>query len=204
MTLEAPSVVWLVRHGQSAANAGLATEHPQSIPLTPLGREQAVAVAARIPQAPRWVVVSPFQRTHDTATPSLQRFPQTPVHTWPIQELTYLSPERCRGTRQAERQGWACDYWAVADPQRVDGAGAESFQAFMARVAHFAELLRSTEGFGIVFGHGMFLKAFLIGLHHGFDATPEAMRRFRALETEQPLANGQITEMTRPHWEVRT
>jgi probable phosphoglycerate mutase len=30
--------VWLIRHGQSASNAGLPSSDPESIPLTPLGR----------------------------------------------------------------------------------------------------------------------------------------------------------------------
>jgi phosphohistidine phosphatase SixA len=85
-------VIWLVRHGQSAANAGLATEHPATIALTTLGHKQSAQVAQQLPRSPDWVAISPFQRTADSAAPCIARFPQVQVFTWPIQELTYLSP----------------------------------------------------------------------------------------------------------------
>lgn len=184
--------IWLIRHGQSAANAGLVTEHPQTIALTALGVAQAEGIAQKMTQAPDWIVVSPFQRTADTAAPSLKRYPQLTVHTWPIQELTYLSPVRCRGTTVLDRQGWAQAYWQAGDPHAVDGEGAESYGQFMARVRSFSVRLKATPGFGAIFGHGMFLKAFLIALEHGFEATTESMARFRALESAAPLVNGQI------------
>jgi probable phosphoglycerate mutase len=190
-------VIWLVRHGQSAANAGLATEHPATIALTTLGHKQSAQVAQQLPRAPDWVAISPFQRTADSAAPCIARFPQVQVFTWPIQELTYLSPVRCRNTCASDRQEWAKAYWAASNPQAVDGEGAESFIEFMARVNQFATLLRETPGFGLVYGHGMFLKAFLIALEQGFEATASFMQRFRQLETAQPLTNGQIIELPR-------
>ncbi len=194
---QSPDLVWLVRHGQSAANAGLATEHPSSIALTEIGREQAARIATQINRAPDWMAVSPFARTTDTARPSLLKFPAVPVLTWPIQELTYLSPVRCRGTRAVDRKVWAQTYWAAADPLAIDGEGAESFAEFMARVRHFETLLSQTPGHGVVFGHGMFLKAFLIALEHGFEASPQAMQRFRQLESAEPIVNGQIMVLPR-------
>lgn len=49
---------WLVRHGESAANAGSATTDPATIPLTLVGRDQAVRVAAGLLQKPDLIVVS--------------------------------------------------------------------------------------------------------------------------------------------------
>lgn len=198
------SPIWLIRHGQSAANAGLVTEHPRTIPLTALGVAQAVAVAQNMTQAPDWIVVSPFQRTFDTAAPSLKRFPQLSVDIWPIQEMTYLSPVRCRGTTVLDRQGWASAYWQAGDPHAVDGEGAESYAQFMARVRNFSARLKATPGLGAVFGHGMFLKAFLIALDYGFEATTESMVRFRALESASPLVNGQIIIFDRQRLERLT
>lgn len=197
MTSKTNDVVWLVRHGQSAANAGLPTDHPSNIPLTDVGVAQSLDLAEQIVCPPRWIAVSPFRRTTDTATPSIIKFPDSLVSVWPIQELTYLSPVRCRGTCAADRQDWAKAYWAASNPHAVDGEGAESFIEFMCRVKNLAFLLKHTKGFGIVVGHGMFLKAFLLGLEHGFDASSCAMRRFRSLESDQPLHNGQIIQLSR-------
>ena len=197
MTAKETLPIWLIRHGQSAANAGMVTEHPQSIPLTALGVAQAEDIAKKMIQKPDWFVVSPFQRTLDTAGPSLKRFPEISVHSWPIQELTYLSPLRCRGTAAVDRQKWASTYWQTGDPHTIDGEGAESYAQFMARVRNFSVLLKATPGLGAVFGHGMFLKAFLISLDYGFEATTESMVRFRLLESAAPQANGQIIVFNR-------
>jgi broad specificity phosphatase PhoE len=202
MKTDFSELIWLIRHGQSAANAGLATEHPKTIPLTPLGQAQSEKIAQQIPRQPDWIAISPFQRTADSAAPCIARFPNVQVLTWPIQELTYLSPARCRNTCAADRQEWGQAYWAAANPQAVDGEGAESFIEFMARVQQFGRLLLETPGFGLVYGHGMFLKAFLIGLVQGFEATPSFMQTFRQLESAQPLKNGQIITVSRHQLKV--
>ena len=189
--------IWFVRHGQSAANAGLATDHPSSIPLTELGRSQAQAFADNLTVEPQWIAVSPFQRTSETAFPTVCKFPNVPVHVWPIQELTYLSPVRCKGTKASERQVWAKEYWERLDPLYIDGEGAESYAQFVQRLEHFEQLLRTTRGFGIVFGHGMFLKGFLVAREHKFDISPENMLRFRTVESQSPLKNVEITPFSR-------
>ncbi len=69
-----PSRLWLVRHGESTANAGARGETPEGTPLTAQGQEQAKAVVADLVKkvgTPTLVVVSPFLRTHQTAAPFL-------------------------------------------------------------------------------------------------------------------------------------
>jgi 2,3-bisphosphoglycerate-dependent phosphoglycerate mutase len=191
--------VWLIRHGQSQANAGAATEHPKSIALTELGREQAQRIAQQISFTPRTVIVSPFSRTLDTALPLLSKLRssgvEVPVKEWAIQEFTYLSPVRCRGTTAAERQVWAREYWHRADPDWDDGDGAESFRQLMARVEQFSSQLAQEKGPTVVFGHGMFFKAFLIGLEYDTQASAEAMRRYRTLESAAPIHNAEIVPL---------
>ena len=41
--------IWLVRHGQSAANAGLPTDYPSAIPLTDKGHVQSREFAQWLP-----------------------------------------------------------------------------------------------------------------------------------------------------------
>ncbi|WP_458366939.1 phosphoglycerate mutase family protein [Burkholderia pseudomallei] len=55
------------RHGESAANAGDATDDPASIPLTERGAQQAIAIARRFTSPPGIVICSPFYRAQQTA-----------------------------------------------------------------------------------------------------------------------------------------
>lgn len=101
--------IYCYRHGESAANAGAAnagaaTSDPALIPLTELGHEQAQALAATINTMPDLLVVSPFLRAQQTAVPLQQRYPQTQVVSWPVQEFTYLSPAKSAGTTAAQRR----------------------------------------------------------------------------------------------------
>ena len=87
-------LVRLIRHAESAANAGLATTAPDSIPLTEKGQLQARAIADSITSAPDLIISSPFERAIATALPTTERFPHVPFETWPVEEFTYLSPNR--------------------------------------------------------------------------------------------------------------
>jgi broad specificity phosphatase PhoE len=59
-------MLWLVRHGQTEANAAGLLLGRSDPPLSVLGREQATALAARVPVAAR-VVTSPLLRARETA-----------------------------------------------------------------------------------------------------------------------------------------
>jgi broad specificity phosphatase PhoE len=56
----------LIRHAQSAANAGLSTTAPDTIPPTDLGRLQAQALADSMTSVPDLIVASSFERAIDT------------------------------------------------------------------------------------------------------------------------------------------
>lgn len=118
----------LVRHGESAANAGQASRNHESIPLTHRGLEQAITVARSFTKAPELIVASPFSRAQATAQETSAIFPTVAIETWPIQEFTYLAPARCVDTTVAQRRDWVDAYWARAEPAFCDGEGAESFR----------------------------------------------------------------------------
>lgn len=80
--------VRLIRHGESAANAGEASLDHASIPLTAKGVEQAYLVAESFAQAPTLIVASPFARAQSTAMATAARFAAIPFETWPIHEFT--------------------------------------------------------------------------------------------------------------------
>ena len=152
--------VRLIRHGESAANAGQATLNHATIPLTLKGFEQAQLVALSFNHAPALIVASPFTRAHSTAMATAAVFPHIPFETWPIQEFTYLEPTRCTSTTVADRREWVEAYWAKADPGFTDGDGAESFLDFIARAQSFLECLAEHPAQEIVgYSHGQFINA---------------------------------------------
>jgi broad specificity phosphatase PhoE len=152
--------VRLIRHGESAANAGKASLDHASIPLTPKGVEQARLVAGSFVQAPDLIIASPFSRAQATAMQTVAAFSSVPFETWPIHEFTYLEPERCTNTTVAQRRDWVEEYWAKADPTFTDGQGAESFLNFISRAQSFLERLAEHPAQEIVaFSHGQFINA---------------------------------------------
>jgi 2,3-bisphosphoglycerate-dependent phosphoglycerate mutase len=188
-----PLTTWLIRHGQSTANAGLPTSSQSEAPLTDLGREQARALADRVSRRPDLLIVSPYLRTRATAEPIRARWPALRCETWPIQELTYLSPALCENTTVETRRPMVDAYWQRCDPDFVHGPGAESFADFLQRIRAFHDrLLGLTDDFAVVIGHGQFFRALAFGVARDFAATPERMRDHRAAETTNPMANGEI------------
>lgn len=152
--------VTLIRHGESAANAGEASLDHASIPLTLKGVEQAQLVALSFTKAPALIVASPFSRAQSTAMVTLAAFTSTPFENWPIHEFTYLEPARCTNTTVAQRRAWVEAYWAKSDPAFTDGEGAESFLDFISRAQSFLNRLAEHPAHDIaVFSHGQLINA---------------------------------------------
>jgi broad specificity phosphatase PhoE len=162
-----------------------------------VGRQQARDVADRVPRQPDLLIVSSFLRAADTAEPIRARWPLLRCETWPIHELTYLSPARCRGTTAETRRPLVDAYWQRCDPDYRDGPDAESFRSFMTRLLDFHRRLLALEGdFVIVVGHGQFFRAYQLSLSDGFAVSADWMRDYRATEIAQPMANCGIIEIT--------
>lgn len=198
--------VRLIRHAQSAANAGLATTSPDSIPLTELGRSQAQILAAQIVSPPDLIISSPFERAIHTALPLANRYPQVSLEIWAVEEFTYLSPGRLVGTTQAERKPMVDVYWNDGDQVAIDGPGAESFIELLKRAKVMLDRLAASTADNImVFSHGQFIRAVAWFIRLGEAAgTPENMRLFRELDTKDPLPNcaGYDLELREGRWEV--
>ncbi|MCI0395675.1 MAG: phosphoglycerate mutase family protein [Chloroflexi bacterium] len=188
---------WLIRHGQSEGNLGLATLDPASNPLTAAGWEQAGQVSAAFSQPPSLIVTSAYRRSQQTAEPTRQRFPAAPHEEWPVHEYTYLSPLLCRNTTPEQRRPLSDDYWQRCDPFYRHGEDAECFADFMERVAYLLTALsRREERFITIFGHGMFFRAVLWRLLRGpVELSSEAMRQFRAFEGSFDIPNGAIIKV---------
>lgn len=199
--------VRLIRHVQSAANAGLPTISPDSIPLSELGGSQAQILADHIASAPDLIISSPFERAIHTALPLANRYPQVSLEIWAVEEFTYLSPSRLVGTTQADRKPMVDAYWSEGDQAAIDGPGAESFIELLKRAKVMLDQLAiSTADNMLVFSHGQFIRAAAWFIRHGEAAgTPENMRLFRELDTKDPLPNcaGYDLELWEGQWEVK-
>jgi len=187
--------VWLIRHGQSTTNIGIWGRNPHQAELTSKGTEQALHIAKQIMTKPDLIITSPCKRALETAAPIIKRWDDIPVEVWPIQEIVYLSPEKCDHITLLQRQERVASYWRKADPLFCDGEDAESFANFIRRLQEFYKNLLTKNGFRVVIGHGQFFKAFILGLSHGFAATSEWMRWFRQQETTNPIANCEIIKL---------
>lgn len=195
MTQPAPRI-YLIRHGESAANAGEATDLPNTIPLTALGHQQAQALAQQFPEPPTLVVTSPFLRTYQTAAPTLARFPTARHEVWPVQEFTYLSPVSCIGTTAAARQPRARDYRERNDPDYVDGEGAESFVMLLQRTHAMLERLRHETGVVAVFTHGQMIRATQLLRENPQASAATLMRQFH---TTPAIPNAAVIPLSSPH-----
>lgn len=194
--------VFLIRHGESAANAGLATCDPATIPLTAAGEEQARLAAGKI-DSPTLIVSSPFERAMATAQLLRDRYPNTPFGEWVIQEFTYLDPARCAGTTVSDRREWVREYWSRADPHYLDGPGAETFAQFLLRVVKFLHRLSNLAGDCRIaaFGHGQFFNAARWIMETGglpekvsdiLERSHTPMSDFLMFDLLNPIENGQV------------
>ncbi|HEU4323091.1 MAG TPA: histidine phosphatase family protein [Roseiflexaceae bacterium] len=190
-------LIWLIRHGESEANAGLPTSDPAAIGLTERGQAQAHAVAAAFERAPDLIVCSPYARTQATAAPTRARFPAARHEQWPVQEFTYLDPRRCAGTTAAQRLPWVEEYWRRGDPAHCDGGGAESLLGLLARVeACLGQLTALPSGFAALFTHGHFIKTLLWRLlARPASVAPAQMGLLRLFLDALPMPNGAIVPL---------
>ncbi|OWK38716.1 histidine phosphatase family protein [Fimbriiglobus ruber] len=191
-------MIWLVRHGESEANAGAVTFDYAAIALTARGRDQAAAVAEICPEQPTWVGLSSYLRARQTAEPFLSRYPGVTPVDLAVHEFTYLTPDRMAGTSLKERKPLVDDYWTRLDPTFSDGAGAESFVDAYGRAETFLKWAARQSGFGIVFTHEQFIRAVLLAaLYPGESPSVDVMRRFFALRSGMPIPNAAVVRLRR-------
>ncbi|BAZ40402.1 phosphoglycerate mutase GpmB [Calothrix sp. NIES-4101] len=191
------ALVWLIRHGESEANAGFPTDEQTNIQITEKGHQQAKQVASFFSQQPSLIVTSPFVRTKQTAQATIDRFSSVAQAEWQVQEFNYLATARRKNTTLAERKPMAEEYWQRNDPFYVDGEGAESFAEMMSRVHSLQRQIKDLqEEFVAIFTHGMFMRAFLWSLiFNSVEATPETMYQVRVSLDFFNIPNGAILKL---------
>ena len=110
-----------------------------------------------------------------------------------MQEFASLAFARCENTTAMQRRPWVEDHWALADPARVDGPGAECYAGLVGRVrAALARLSALSARSVVVFSHGQFMKAVHWEIANASPpVTPETMLAFRAFHAAAPIANAE-------------
>jgi broad specificity phosphatase PhoE len=189
--------IWLIRHGESESNAGLPTSDTAKIVLTPRGLAQAEYIVAAFARPPSLIVTSPYLRAIQSAQPTIARFPQARLQEWPVYEYTYLSRASRHNTTLHERKPQIDAYWARCDPQYVDGDGAESFAALVARAVQTLERIkRLDDDFVAIFSHGLFIRTLLwVLLADPVAINAASMRRYRSFISGFAAPNASILKL---------
>ena len=186
--------LYLIRHAQSEANAGGISKPERDIALSPLGREQAQALVARLPRS-NHVYVSELRRTHETAAPYCRAHGITPQVLPQLNEFSCLAFDRIRGMDGTARRPLADAYWQRADPLECTGASADSFAAFNQRLSAFLAHYPQLEDGSLLFGHGIWI-GLLAWRLLGFSAETAAdMAAFRRFQTGLPMPNTAVWQL---------
>lgn len=183
--------VVFIRHGESESNAGEKTQHPQSINLTPKGRQEAADKAAAFTARPGLIATSRYIRTKQTAEPFVKKFDGVPVTEWDIHEFTFLSAAKYKDTTNPERMPFLEEYWKRADPLYKDDDSAESFVEFVQRCRDAVEQMKKCdEGLTVAFSHGYLMNGIRFLLKGGFEKVDaDTMRDFWNYHTTHKIEN---------------
>lgn len=189
--------MWIVRHGQSQANANQAIPSCEANELTEVGTWQARDAALKLLELIKnssylakgvTVWTSRFIRTGQTSEPLLEllarKHPEVKVTLKVLEqahEFTYLDTQLTSGTCPRERAKMRDAYFDSGDPKLVHGHGAESFETFLDRVLDMARDIQDwdpeVQGPLIVYSHGNIIRALTL-LDRAKDREPEALSRF--------------------------
>ena len=163
-----------------------------SIPLSPLGRAQADAVATLLDVQPSRVLVSEYLRARETAHPFCAKVGRrADVHPL-LHEFSALDPAMIEGMTGEQRRPIANDYWQTADPTIRMGSGAETFLEFSARVTEFLHELAQLPDQCVLFGHGIWF-GLLCWKLLGFSVDDsQGMKAFRRFQSGLPMPNGAV------------
>ena len=184
--------LYLIRHAQSAANAGGTSLPDREIPLSAEGARQAAELACRLPEN-RHVFVSEMRRTHETAAPYYARYGIRPEILSCLNEFSYLPFAAVQGLDAAARKPLAQAYWQHGNPNFRSGSGADTFAEFNGRVSDF--LRRAWTGLphgSLLFGHGIWMALLAWQLAGNRAETGADMAAFRAFQSSLHVANASL------------
>jgi broad specificity phosphatase PhoE len=205
--MRTPSRIYLVRHGQSQANAGGMTLENPLVPLTELGALQARAIAPLLPPTSVAIWSSPFKRALDTAAPYCALMGRSVSIHDDLREFETVDTVQLRGSAGEVREAVVAGYWLKSDPDHRAGPAAETFREFHERVARARHGFLPTLADGsILFGHGMWM-ALLFWQLWGFASVDRlSMSLFRRFQLGFPTPNSGVyclSQLTPGTWTVQ-
>ena len=167
----------IARHAQSIVNAGRRVKDPFNAGLSELGKRQARDLAAQYDSGPDLIIVSEAPRTQLTARPLLEKFPNTQVQVMPVYEFYFINDYRIKSTTVEERKKMLDEYFAMNDPDYVDGGSCESFNHFIARVRKVIDSLDYSKN-TLIISHGHFIN----GIRMVTEGLPLTVHQFAEME----------------------
>lgn len=188
--------IFLIRHAESEANINEKTRSHASIALSENGHKQAQALCSKLPKIDR-VIVSQYLRTHQTATPLLEKYNLNFEVDEHLHEFSYLSERKCANTNMDDRKAWVNAYWEKMDYQHKDADDAESFEDLYMRVQALHEKLKISADNYVqknlaVFSHGQFLQLLMMQIQQPQPLSKDLMQQFRYNLIHQPIRNTQF------------
>lgn len=198
--------ILFVRHTQTQAAAGVISPGRDGLVLSERGERQARELAPRLPGPAARVLVSPMQRARQTAAPYCARHGLSPQVDGDLAEFTVIDPQTIGGVTGARRKPYLDAYWADPDPDRREGAAADTFAEFLSRVESFRARLDSLPDGTLIFGHAVWF-SLLLWRQLGFAAAcADDLRRFRRFQLSLPMPHAAVfaLEGSGAHWALRT
>lgn len=184
--------IFLVRHGQSDANAGgVAVTSFSEIPLTEKGKEQARNFAENFNMKPDLIICSPFLRTKQTSQPLCDKYPDTPFEIdQNVREFSYICPEYSYGKTIEQRKQRVNEYWTRLNPSFHDSESVECFSQFVERAKAFIQSVRhKKEDCIVVFSHFLFMLLIEIIQQYPNDSDLDLMKKFVKDKGERNIEN---------------
>ncbi|KAA0239212.1 histidine phosphatase family protein [bacterium] len=163
--------LYLVRHGQTAHNRDGVSLGRQDVPLTPLGEQQAAAVASALaPARPVRIYASPLRRAFDTAAAIAHGHGLEPIVRSELIELDAGEAEGLTFPELRERFGPFLAEWVGPLGHQAVMPGGESISRLEQRLLPIIpELLDPAAGDAAVVSHNFVLRVLVCRLM-GLDA----------------------------------
>lgn len=178
--------IYLIRHAQSEANAGLLVRPNADINITELGNTQARELAdwlhTHISEPIDDIFVSQFVRTQQTAQPFLDKHTRTHTLIDELHEFDYLDFDHIKDLAFVDIKNMADEFWTKS-PDHQDSERTDSFANFVKRVQTVRAFFDGLpDGTYVVFTHGMWIGMLIWQLLLGDSPRVMNMQQFRAFE----------------------
>ena len=169
----------LVRHGETAANAGGRTQGRLDLPLTDRGQRQAAAVAAMLkPFSPGALFASPAQRARQTADAIAAALALEVLTDERLAELDHGELDGLTGEELRTHHAAFVQRWRDEDPSELRMPGGESLADAQRRMLAATEAIANAHAAQtvVIASHNLALKTLVC---HALDVPLASFRSFQ-------------------------